>query len=336
MIKALIQFGLFCFAFGLVVFVACNGLAQDEKSPKDPWIGVQVMPKLGAALMRKGKPLELRDISVPALVVDADKEFLWLESKGRKSEIRRDEAVLLDDALDYYDEQIKNQPDQLEPYVLKACVFLEREDYESTRIENEKAIAIDAENVLTRRISGSYYYATTDYGKANEQYEALLKLYPDDAAFISSAANCYVLLGDYETALEYFDKAIGIESMGVYYTGRAQAHRLLKNYGKAIRDARFGVKKATESYSDSWRSTAQIILAYCYYYTEPELIDAEKALDAMLKAYEYKPFKRADFYQMTVSLCKSVGDEDEMDRFQKLTLEFLQESSFENETSPQK
>lgn len=53
-------------------------------------------------------------------------------------------------------------------------------------------------------------YATGDTGKAKEQYEAQLKLSPEDATLRNNLGNVYRDLGDYEKAVDAYQKSIDL------------------------------------------------------------------------------------------------------------------------------
>lgn len=314
---------------GVLVLLVClpnQGFGQTEPESKpetNDWIGTKVMPLPGATLLLKGVKVRIRDINLPLVVTDVNEKTLITDSQGRRITIPRQQALSIDDALAKYDALLEKDPENPDLLALKATLFVHLKQHEQASAICERLLENDQSNLRARLIYAGNLYRDANYEAALKQYESVLEQEAKNPIALSSAAHCYVLNGEYARALANYDQAIEIESLGVYFTGRSQAHRFLGNPEKALRDARFGIKKMSP-FQES-RAVGHIILAHTYYYVN-ELRDYSKALANLEIANKIRPFDRAPYFELTISLCESLGEEEKKEKFEQLYKQFTQNS----------
>ena len=72
--------------------------------------------------------------------------------------------------------------------------------------------------------SANQQFQAKDYAGAQQSYGALLKSYPTNALYLYRYARCAQELGDYTTALQYFDKAGDRYMLKYFYMGEIYMH----------------------------------------------------------------------------------------------------------------
>ena len=61
-----------------------------------------------------------------------------------------------------------------------------------------------------------------DYGAAIEAWQSAIRLKSDDAAYYARAAEAYVMMGNWSRAVEYYQKAAGLDPQNEQYKKRYQ------------------------------------------------------------------------------------------------------------------
>ncbi|MFZ2487955.1 MAG: tetratricopeptide repeat protein [Anaerolineae bacterium] len=103
----------------------------------------------------------------------------------------------------------------------------------------------------------AYYYERVGWfrhllgysGDAIGAYKEAIRLCPDNHDYYMGCGNCYFLCGNYEKALEYFNKSLDIHPYSTdAYSSRAETHEKLGNSKLAAAD--FKLAESYEGWED--------------------------------------------------------------------------------------
>jgi adenylate cyclase len=101
-----------------------------------------------------------------------------------------------------------------------------------------RAIAVDADFSYAHAAKGHVLLAEKRFDHAIAEYERALTLNPNGADTFGGLAITYGELGQYEKAIEFFDKAIRLSprdpSLPFWYMGKSYAYFGLQQYGQAL------------------------------------------------------------------------------------------------------
>jgi len=130
-----------------------------------------------------------------------------LEAKG--DALRTDKAFL--DALDYYREAIKKNPNRPQLYN-KACMseLLIRHP-EDARKDCQRATKKDRNYADAYNNLGVAYYLEKKYSKAIDQYQKAIKLRQDAASYYSNLGSAYFAKKEYDNATVAYRQAMDID-----------------------------------------------------------------------------------------------------------------------------
>jgi clan AA aspartic protease (TIGR02281 family) len=93
------------------------------------------------------------------------------------------------------------------------------------------------ENGMWLYVRGMVYQAGRDFSKAISDYQTLNTRFGDSDMIMCSIGNCYDELGDYSQAIEYYTKAIEIDSSYAdYYIYRGESRRRMGQLSEALED----------------------------------------------------------------------------------------------------
>src|SRR5690349_14872898 len=94
----------------LLAGLACRALAANVPPAADPWIGKMVIPIHRNVAMRDSSGASVAVTEVVLRVLEARDGQLLVRSLDRAGWIARQDAVLVDDAVGYFSEQIERNP----------------------------------------------------------------------------------------------------------------------------------------------------------------------------------------------------------------------------------
>ena len=113
----------------------------------------------------------------------------------------------LEDSLRTYHQLAKLSPDASDIHLNLGIVYANMREWKKSRRELETALSMKI-GPLTRVALARTYENLALYSEAEKQYEALLKVYPDDARGLNGLAGLYLRRGDSRKAMELYRKAL--------------------------------------------------------------------------------------------------------------------------------
>lgn len=183
-------------AFVLACFVLWLGHAQggDDKKPpatKDEgWVGKKFITKtLGMSVISPDGKSPTTVLSGVEYLVLADRDGrVKVSQQSVEGWLAKKDAVLVDDALDFFSEQIKANPKNDYAFFARATAKLQRKEIDAAIADFSEAIRLNPQMVMWRNGRGSAYKLQKDYDKALADFSESMRIDPKDAVAFNRAA----------------------------------------------------------------------------------------------------------------------------------------------------
>jgi tetratricopeptide (TPR) repeat protein len=353
-----------------MLFLPIAAFGEDNGS----WVGQRIMTKRAGTLIghttaglffrRQVYVAELNDM-VYTVLREQD-GWLYLRHRGVEGWLAKEQAVLLEDAVDYFAQMIRannqdafafahrgrawkeegeleralrdlNEAIRLDPYSAawlsnRGMVYLELQQYDNAIRDFGEAIRFDPGDALTFNNRGMAYKAKREYDPAIWDYSVAIRLDPrlSDAYF--NRGNAYKAKREYDAAVSEYSQAIRLDpKWSDAYFNRANAHSARRAYAEAVSDysevIRLDPKDADACSSLAW------VLATC---PEETVRNGKKAVEYATKACELTSWKASYFLATLAAAYAEIGEFDEAIHWQKRALQSPQYAREEGETARQR
>ena len=143
-----------------------------------------------------------------------------------------------DRVIQHLSRQIEREPAKVQPYLGRAIAYLHILKKEMARADLERALQLDPNNAIALGLLGNIYGMDKNYDAALQLGERDLQLRPNSSIPFFNRGGVYLELGEFRTALESFDKAIGLMPPlpPIVFLLRSMAHFRLGDLDSAHRD----------------------------------------------------------------------------------------------------
>lgn len=150
-----------------------------------------------------------------------------------------------DNAVTYYKNLIKQQPQNTEAYLQLGLLYITKRDYSNAAVYLKKTIEINPQNADGHYYLGLFYVAKGDYENAIRHYEKIIEIDPKDIRGYNELHAYYYLQKNYDKAIAYLEKIIQIDPKNT------DAYYWLGNYYFIKKDD----EKAIEIYKRGYDTT---------------------------------------------------------------------------------
>lgn len=199
----------------------------------DPYQGIKVFLKDTAIAKIGNQVIDRSKIPFPSQVGDVNGEWLWV-GRGwvRKSDVRT-----LQEAFDFYVDEVRNNPKSAEAWYARAICWLEKGELNNAIKDLDEAIRLDPKKATNYIGRGVARGALKDYTGEIADYDEALRLNPKSAFAYINRGIAKHELKDYTGAITDYDEAIRLDpKYANAYIKRGVAKRARKDYSGAIRD----------------------------------------------------------------------------------------------------
>jgi tetratricopeptide (TPR) repeat protein len=144
-------------------------------------VGRRVMITHGNLTLRSGNEvLDHAHLDVFYRVERASGTSLWLRSEGTGPSgwVHADQVIPVEKAVEFFTEQMRAEPRDWFPYVMRARVWGERKEFEHALRDYAEAIKLGPDQANTYNHRGISWYERKEYDKAASDFDVAIRLDP--------------------------------------------------------------------------------------------------------------------------------------------------------------
>jgi tetratricopeptide (TPR) repeat protein len=217
--------------------------------------------------------------------------WLWLkaEKEGVQGWVKVEFVIPYDQAIDYFTNQIRANPNQSSSYIRRGNVWSEKGEYDIAIGDFNEAIRLDPSNEAAFNNRGNAWSKKKEHDKAIADYSEAIRLDPKFATAFTNRGSDWEAKKEYDKAIADYSEAIRLDPrFATAFTKRGNAWSKKKEYGKAIADYN-EVIRLNPKYSDGYNGRAWL-WATC---RDERFRDAKKAVESATRACELSEWKAA-------------------------------------------
>jgi len=212
---------------------------RNEKPTQAPasLIGKKVVTKYGAPV-RVGNQVGAPDRTFRVYTVqEVDGDRMRLVSESVNGWIASTEVVLLDQAIDFYSQEIRSKPNNAAAFRQRGLVWKFKEETDKALADFTEAIRLDPKDALRYADRGAIFLERKEYDKAIADDTEAIRIDPQFVSAFSNRGLAWSNKKEYDKAIADYTEAIRIDPKSAWaYSSRGFAWSNKQAYDKAIAD----------------------------------------------------------------------------------------------------
>ncbi len=227
-------------AGGLCWSVAVLGITALSARGDESWVGKQVIQRDADFALQVGSKVIDRRGTIEIYSVEQVKDsWLWLhaEQSNLTGWAKADTVVSMDEAIPFFAGEIHANPEDPLPHVLRAKVWLSKNQPDVALKDLNDAIRLDPSHAWVHNWRGILYREKGQYERAIADHTEAIQLEPGNALSYVNRALAYIDLQQYEKAIDDFNQAIRFDPENAgSFNKRGWTRYCMGDYDKAIED----------------------------------------------------------------------------------------------------
>ncbi len=252
----------------------------------ESWVGKTILVKKAGIRIGHSDGEEsvytatLRVVSYRVLAEEGN--FIKVNENGVADWFSKNDAVLLENAVDYFTDRIRANPRDAAAYVHRGVAWRLKGELDIAVKDYDEAIRLDPKHAPAFIHRGIAYRGKKDYDRAIKDYDEAIRLDPKYVWPFINRGNAYQGKKVYDRAIKDYDEAIRLDPKFAYpYGNRAETRSKIKQYAEAVRD--FEIALQLHPSLDGLHRDYALFRATC---PEASYRDGEKAVQLAQKALE--------------------------------------------------
>ena len=183
------------------------------------WVGKRVVQKLSNFTLRQnGEAAPRTERLIRVYVVErvfGPTVWLHAEGNGPTGWAPGDQVVPIDQAIEFFTNQVRVNPRDAFSYVMRGRVWRDRREIDKAMADYTEAIGLDPQSALTHLNRGDAWSAKLDYDKAIADYTEAIRIEPKDATGYFSRGVLWARRLEFDKAIADFSDVLGREAGNV-------------------------------------------------------------------------------------------------------------------------
>jgi tetratricopeptide (TPR) repeat protein len=271
---------------------------------QSPWLGKKVVTKYA-------KPLR-----VPEGIVDdgttfrvytveaVNGDWLWLVRLEVKGWVRTRDVVRSDQAIDFYNQEIRANPGNAAAYIWRGMIFNEFQSPDNAIADSNEAIRLNPDDATAYNTRGVAWNSKAEYESAIADYNQAIRINPRHVPALANRAAAWSRRRDYDRAIADFTQVMRYDPKNsLIFHGRGNALAAKNDHQKALADyneaIRLDPKNAAALNHRAW------LLATC---PDEKVRDGKQAVESATRACELSDWKNADYVATLAAAYAEMGD----------------------------
>jgi tetratricopeptide (TPR) repeat protein len=148
------------------------------------WVGQKYMPKEGCVIKVGTQEITARGVSLPYSVEQVSGDWLWVGDGW----VQKGRVVPLEQAAEYYSEYLQTHPNSAWAHNLRGWTWYEKGDYDKALADYDAAVRLDPQDAVAYNNRGGIWQKKGEYEKALKDYNAAIRLDPREIMGYNSLA----------------------------------------------------------------------------------------------------------------------------------------------------
>jgi tetratricopeptide (TPR) repeat protein len=187
--------------------IVCLLVLQSAAVGADFAVGDLVFWKEGTRASDGQQEISIANFSFPSQVRDVQKGFLFLGSGW----IKQDDALSVDEALEYFTQKIEESPEQAAFYNNRGRVWVAKNNYTKAVADFNQAAKLDPNDSVAHNNLGTTKQEQGKHAEAVEHFTSALKINPKHATAYYNRGRANQYTEDYAAAVKDYASAIQVD-----------------------------------------------------------------------------------------------------------------------------
>ncbi len=170
-------------------------------------VGDRVFWKEDTRASDGAREISIEGFAYPSTVLDIQNGFLYLGPGW----IKQDDALSADEAIDYFSQRIKQNPEMPALWNNRGRVWEEKKEFDKAIADYNEAAKLAPNDAATHNNLGSAYHAQGKLAEAIEHFNAAIEAAPANATLYYNRGRVNQDAGNYAAAAQDFAQAIKVD-----------------------------------------------------------------------------------------------------------------------------
>ena len=233
-----LRVALFIVVFGTKLIAPKAAVAQQPM--QKPMVGRRVVQRSNEfALHIENRVVDRKRVIHFYRVEQINGPWLWVRADGNgfSGWALGDQVISVDEAVGFFSDQIRDDPGNVFPYVMRAMLWQDRKEIDKALRDYDEVLRLDPSRGWIYNDRGILHFEQHDYDKALADFDQALRLEPGNASVYNNRGTLRRARKVYDLAAADFSEAVRLSPDYVYaYYNRGLTRADQEEYDLALAD----------------------------------------------------------------------------------------------------